>query len=63
MPNELIVFVLAVDEDGCVLRVSRASPLDDACLVDWRACDRFEDLDLLQTAVNVTRAQRYGRIA
>ena len=61
--TRLVVFALAVDEDDCVVSVSRVTPLDDAALVDWRECDTFDDLDLLETAVRVARAQRAGTVA
>lgn len=63
MPNELALFAVSMDEDGCVLAVARVSVLDDACLVGWRVCESFDDLDLLETMVRVARAQRVGSVS
>lgn len=60
--RDSVVFQLIV-EAGCVMRVLRAARVDPFEPLVWRECGSHDDLDLLETAVRVARAQRAGRIA
>ena len=62
MTTESVLFRLEVD-DGCVLSVARGVRVDPFEPVVWREATSFDDLDLLETAVRVARAQRAGRVS
>ena len=57
-----VLFRVEVD-DGFVVRVDRAVRTEAGEPLVWRECSTFDDLDLLETAVRVARAQRAGRLA
>jgi hypothetical protein len=60
--RDTVVFRLEV-EAGCVMSVTRATRVDPFEPLVWRAANSYDDLDLLETALRVARAQRAGRIA
>lgn len=60
--TDAVLFRLELSE-GAVDRVERATRAGVGEPLVWRECGTFDDLDLLETAVRVARAQRAGRLA